>query len=308
MRFEHTLSGPFALDRSEDFFGEWLVASQERDAIALAFPVEGWRSSAAVILRQLRPDALAGEVHGAGEDAARAWAQALAVLSADADGAGWPAVGQRDPVMGKLQAQYHYLRPVLFHSPYEAAAAFIIGHRISIQQGRKIRAAMAERHGDAIAVNDVTLHAFPRPHVLLDLVEFPGVSAEKIERLRGVAAAALDGWLDRSTLRAMPAEAALARLRTLRGVGDFFAQGILLRGAGLLDAVTDEDVTKEAVQLAYHLPERPTHQQVQQIAESWRPYRMWGNVLLHVWLRREQGGPHRAPRSARSRARPSAAQ
>ena len=298
MRFTHALSGPFALDRSEDYFGGWLSAGMEPGAIAMAFPVEGWRASAAVVLRQPQPETLEGEVYGAGEAAARAWAQALAVLSADCDGGGWPAVGERDPVMGALQATYHYLRPVLFYSPYEAAAAFVIGHRISIQQGRAIRAAIAAQHGDAITVNGETLHAFPRPQVLMELTEFPGVSTEKIERLHGIAHAAQDGWLDRATLRALPVDEALARLRTLRGVGDFFAQGILLRGAGMMDAVTDDDVTKEAVQLAYHLPQRPSQEQVLAIAEPWRPYRMWGNVLLHVWLRREQGGPHRAPRPA----------
>jgi 3-methyladenine DNA glycosylase/8-oxoguanine DNA glycosylase len=69
--------------------------------------------------------------------------------------------------------------------------------------------------------------------------------------------------------------------------------GILLRGAGLVDEVTDDDVTKEAVQLAYKLSERPDQNEVLQIAEAWRPYRMWAIVLLHVWLRREMGGPHR---------------
>jgi DNA-3-methyladenine glycosylase II len=298
MRFSHTLSGPFALDRSEDYFGGWLSAGTEPGAIAMAFPVEGWRVSAAVVLRQPQPETLEGEVYGAGEDAGRAWTQALAVLSADCDGSGWPAVGQRDPVMGAMQATYQYLRPVLFYSPYEAAAAFVIGHRISMQQGRKIRAAMAVQHGDAIAVNGETLHAFPQPQVLAELSEFPGVSAEKIERLRGIAQAAQEGWLDRAALRALPPDEALARLRILRGVGDFFAQGILLRGGGTMDAVTDDDVTKEAVQKAYHLPQRPSQEQVLALAEQWRPYRMWSNVLLHVWLRREQGGPHRAPRPA----------
>jgi DNA-3-methyladenine glycosylase II len=298
MRFERIVSGPFALDQTENYFGGWLRAGPERGAIAMAFPVEGWHTSAAVVMRQPQPNALQGEVYGAGGDGARAWAQALAVLSADSDGAAWPVVAQRDPVMGELQARYHFLRPVLFYSPYEAAAAFLIGHRISIQQRRQISTALAERHGDAISVNGETYHAFPRPQVLAGLTEFPGVPAGKFERLHGVAAAALDGWLDRATLRAMAPDEALARLRALRGVGDFFAQGILFRGAGLVDVVTDEEVTKEAVQRAYHLPQRPSHQQVLEIAENWRPYRMWGNVLLHVWLRREQGGPHRLPAQA----------
>ncbi len=77
-----------------------------------------------------------------------AWQQALATLSLDSEATGWPEVGQRDPVIGHLQQTYQFLRPVLFHSPYEAAAAFIIGHRISIQQGRAIRQAMAREIGE----------------------------------------------------------------------------------------------------------------------------------------------------------------
>jgi len=57
--------------------------------------------------------------------------------------------------------------------------------------------------------------------------------------------------------------------------------------------VTDDEVTKEAVQVAYQLPQRPDQKTVLQFAEIWRPYRMWATVLLHVWLRREAGGPHR---------------
>jgi DNA-3-methyladenine glycosylase II len=48
-------------------------------------------------------------------------------LSLDHDGAGWPAVGERDPVIARLQAQYNYLRPVCFYSSYEAATSFVLG-------------------------------------------------------------------------------------------------------------------------------------------------------------------------------------
>jgi DNA-3-methyladenine glycosylase II len=44
------------------------------------------------------------------------------VLSLDVDGTDFPAVAQRDPVVRNLQARYPGLRPVQFHSPYEAAA------------------------------------------------------------------------------------------------------------------------------------------------------------------------------------------
>jgi DNA-3-methyladenine glycosylase II len=100
-----------------------------------------------------------------------------------------------------------------------------------------------------------------------------------------VATAALEGTLDRARLRSLPEADALAELRTLPGIGEFFAQGILMRGAGLVDAVTDDDITPRAIQLLYGLRERPDRAAILRRAESWRPYRMWAVVLLNVWLR-----------------------
>jgi DNA-3-methyladenine glycosylase II len=251
----------------------------------MAFPVEGWRSSAAVVMRQ-RGDSVTGDVHGPEEaDAERAWRQALATVSLDVDGQGFVDIGRRDRIIGRLQAEYANLRPVLFHSPYEAACAFVIGHRISILQTRRIRQRMAEQAGGAIEVNGTAFKAFPDPDALLRLESFPSVAPAKIERLHHVARAALEGSLDRARLRSLPEPEALTQLRTLPGIGEFFAQGILMRGAGLVDAVTDDDITPRAIQLLYALRERPDRAAVLKRAEAWRPYRMWALVLLNVWLR-----------------------
>ncbi|MEO6889293.1 MAG: DNA-3-methyladenine glycosylase 2 family protein [Ktedonobacteraceae bacterium] len=301
MRYELTLRTPFNLAITKEYFGGWTAFGPEQPALAMVFPVEGWRTSAAVILQQDGDGSILGEVYGAGEDTARAWQQALAVLSLDSDGSGWSEVGQRDPVIGGLQEAYHCLRPVLFHSPYEAAAAFIIGHRISIQQGRAIRQAMAQEMGEKIQAGEAMLYAFPRPQVLRELSSFKGVNPEKVQRLHGIAQAALDGLLDRAYLRSLPVAQSLEKLRTLPGIGPFFSQGILLRGAGFTDEVPDDDVTREAIQRAYQLPDPPDRNKVLQIAEAWRPYRMWAAVLLHVWLRREMGGPHRQGRTPAAR-------
>ncbi len=251
----------------------------------MPFPVEGWQGSAAVLMRQ-RGETISGDVHMTGTtDVERAWQQAMATVSLDVDGRGFAEVGRRDPVIGRLQADYGSLRPVLFHSPYEAACAFVIGHRISILQTRRIRQRMAELSGATIEVDGTAFRAFPDPHALLRIESFPSVAPAKIERLHQVARAALDGRLDRARLRSLPEEDALAQLRTLPGIGEFFAQGILMRGAGLVDAVTDDDMTPRAIQLLYALGERPNRAAVLQRAEAWRPYRMWALVLLNVWLR-----------------------
>jgi DNA-3-methyladenine glycosylase II len=296
-RFEMVPKGPFDLENEAGRFGGW---PRLDDAVVMAFPVEGWTSSAAVVMRQ-EGARITGEVHGAPEaDAERAWQQALACISLDIDGSGFGEIGRRDPVMGRLQAEYRYLRPVLFHSPYEAACGFLIGHRITIIQTRRIRQALAEQKGHAITVGGTTFWPFPDPRSLLTVEEFAGVSSVKIERLHAAARAALDGTLDRQRLRSMPEGDAVAQLETLPGVGEFFAQAILMRGAGLVDAVTDDDLTPRAIQLLYRLSDRPNQQAVRKRAEAWKPFRMWAIVLLNVWLR-SQPADVIGPRKIRSR-------
>jgi DNA-3-methyladenine glycosylase II len=295
--FEIVPRGPFDLENQATRFGGWPKLG---DAIVMAFPAEGWNSSAAVVMRQ-RADIITGDVHGAGQaDAERAWQQALATISLDIDGAGFVDIGSRDAVIGRLQAEYQNLRPVLFHSPYEAACAFIIGHRITILQTRRLRQRLAEEFGARIAIDGTPFSAFPDPRTLLRLETFPGIAPVKIERLHHVARAALEGTLDRARLRSLPEEDALTQLRTLPGIGEFFAQGILMRGAGLVDAVTDDDLTPRAIQLLYKLRDRPDRAAVLKRAEAWRPFRMWAIVLLNVWVR-SQPPDVRGPRQLRSR-------
>jgi DNA-3-methyladenine glycosylase II len=296
-RFEVTPQGAFDLETQAGHFGGW---PRLGDRVVMAFPVEGWQGSAAVVVRQ-RGDTVTGDVHGGREaDAPQAWQQALATVSLDVDGAGFVDIGRRDPVIGRLQAESHHLRPVLFHSPYEATCAFVIGHRITIVQTRRIRQRMAEAVGATIEIEGTAFRAFPDPGTLLRLESFPGVAPVKIERLHHVARAALEGNLDRARLRSLPEQDALTQLRTLPGVGEFFAQAILMRGAGLVDAVTEDDLTPRAIQLLYGLAERPDRAAVLKRAEAWRPYRMWAIVLLNVWVR-SQPPDIRGPRQVRSR-------
>ncbi len=299
MTHSATPRGRFDLRTANEYFGGWVTAAPSDElVIPMAFPVEGWAGSAAVLVRQDGDGVVHGEVIGAGGDDAAAWRQALAVLSLDVDGAGFDGVGKRDRVIGELQHRFGGLRPVLFHSPYEAACAFVIGHRITIAQGRAIRRRLAEEHGTAIDTPAGTQHAFPSPQALLQLDAFAGVPASKWPRLHAICEAALTGRLDRERLRSLPVEDALRELRTIPGLGPFFSQGVLYRGAGLVDVVSDDEMTKLAVQRAYGLQETPDHAEVARIAEAWRPYRMWVSVLLHVALRRDD-----PPRRGHTRAR-----
>src|SRR4029079_5863108 len=92
---------------------------------------------------------------------------------------------------------------------------------------------------------------FPRPERLFDVKVIDGLAEEKVRRLHGLAEAALDGRLATNRLRSLAPAEALAALRELRGVGEFTAQGILLRGCGLVDELPDDALSDEGLETMY---------------------------------------------------------
>jgi DNA-3-methyladenine glycosylase II len=291
-----TPRGPFDLATARDFAGGFAAgigaSAAAGESILMTFPVEGWDTSAVVQLSQQPDGTLRGPVFGEG-DLEAIGRQAARSLSLDHDGSGWPEVGRRDPVIGRLQERHGLMRPVCFYSAYEAATSFVIGQRISMVQTRRIKERLAETTGDAIDVEiggeRRTIRPFPRPGALVAIAEIPGLAAVKVDRVRELARAALDGRLETERLRALPEAEALAQLRTLPGIGEWTATGVLTRGCGLADTITLADgISREAVRHFYDLPASPTDEEWLAIAEAWRPYRMWANVLLHLAWRREQ--------------------
>jgi DNA-3-methyladenine glycosylase II len=291
--FAITPRGPFSLAAAQDFAGGFPAGIGGGEfsgpTIAMSFPVEGSDTSAAVELAQATDGRLVGRTDAAAGLLQSVVRQASRSLSVDHDGAGWPAVGQRDPVIGAAQQEHNFLRPVCFYSAYEAATSFVIGQRISRRQTARVKAQLADSHGDRPSLDGHAYPAFPRPERLLEVREVRGLSSKKLEWLHGLSRAALDGKLNTESLRAMPRDEALARLRELPGVGPFTAEAVWLRGCGVVDELpTTEGLTMQAVGALYGRPDIDAAG-LEALAEVWRPYRMWAVVLLRVAWGRSAG-------------------
>ncbi|MEN2416692.1 DNA-3-methyladenine glycosylase 2 family protein [Streptomyces rimosus] len=211
--------------------------------------------------------------------------QLARILSLDVDGSGFPGLAVSDPVVSRLMAEYPGLRPVCFHSPYEAAVWAVIGQRMRRTQAAAIKARLAERYGQRVRAAGRDLHAFPTPPVLRSLTRIPGLPDEKVARLRALAEAAEAGELDAARLRAMPGDYALATLRALPGIGPFSAELILIRGAGHPDVFPRHERRLHASMAdAYGLGAAGSEDvgRLAAIADRWRPYRSWVALLLRV--------------------------
>lgn len=275
--FEIEPQGPYSLEAAASFEFGPKQGTEER-SVRLAFAVDGWGGTAGVLVRQDASGVIHGEVQGS-RDLETVRAQVARILSLDADGTGWEEVGRRDPVMGALQARYHGFRPVLFHSPYEAAAWSVLYGRKTLAQVRRLRDRVASRYGDAYEIDGETMWAFPTPDRLLEVEPEQGLADVIVARLHAVARFALDGHLDSARLRAMDAAEALADLRRLPGVGEFFSGLILVRAAGRIDDWTHVDKL-DACLRHYYGVDPGDEEAFQAVGDRLRPYRTWAAVTL----------------------------
>ncbi len=275
---------PFSLSAAASFgFGPNTARPKpDGDLMRLAFVLDGYAEHAGVVLRQRAGGSIGAEVDGTRKLAA-VERQVRRILSLDHAGKDWLAVGKRDPVIGRLQRDHPGLRPVLFHSPYEAAAWSVISHRRGRVQAAPLRTRLATEHGRTFELAGDNVAAFPLPEEIVDLRSFAGFEPQRIDRLRGVARAALDGKLDASRLAKLPIDVARAEIGTLAGFGPFYSDLVLVRATGLTDVLPRDEprILGYAGQL-YGLGRPATPAELGAIAERWVPYRTWAVVLLRV--------------------------
>jgi DNA-3-methyladenine glycosylase II len=278
------VDGPFSLAAAAAFgFGPNTGRpTPAGDAVMrLAFVTDDLRHQAGAVVRQ-EPGGLVAEVSGTGDVAATV-RQLRRILSVDRPADGWIAAGRKDPVLGRLQAGHPGLRPVLFHSPYEAAAWAMMSQRRHRSQAAALRRRLSEAAGQPFELDGQVEYAFPLPDRLLALQTFPGLEPQRIERLHGVAERALAGDLDPEVIASMATGEAMAALRTIPGLGPVYAGLVLLRASGVSDALTlDEPRLRSYLRHYYRLPDDPDDAAVTRIAEPWRPFRTWASVLIRV--------------------------
>lgn len=283
--FEITPRGRFSLAEANAFgFGQREAGKGAQ--MRLAFATDGDWGPAGVELWQDQDDGpVRGVLHG---DAplGLAVAQVARVLSLDHDGAEWEAVLAREAPLRGLANHAPGLRPVLFHSPYEAAAWSIISARIHQRQGAALRDQITAKLGTPFELQGETMHAFPHPATLLQRIDEVPLNDVKRERLAGVARAALDGTFDVDELQRIGPEAAQQELLAVKGIGPFYAMLIVVRASGFADALGEEPRARRAALQAYGLPERTSAEEFRALAERWRPFRTWATVLCRVALER----------------------
>ncbi|MBV4495903.1 DNA-3-methyladenine glycosylase [Pseudomonas sp. SWRI12] len=162
------------------------------------------------------------------------------------------------------------LQPKPARDPYEALV-----RAIAYQQ-------LHAKAGDAILGRLLALfpaQTFPSPTQILatDVAQLRscGFSASKIATIQGIAQAALDGVVpDYATARAMEDEGLIERLVSLRGVGRWTVEMLLIYSLERPDILPADDFgVREGYRRLKGLAQQPSRKQMIEIGLAWRPYR-----------------------------------
>jgi DNA-3-methyladenine glycosylase II len=160
--------------------------------------------------------------------------------------------------------------------PYEAVARAIVGQQLSTKAARSIWSKLVDQFDGET----------PDPRALLrkrpQTLRKAGLSSAKVEFLRDLAKRITDGRLDLERLKELPDEDVIAELLEVKGVGRWTAEMFLIFHIGRPDVVSVGDLgIRRAVQIAYGMNELPGPEELERIAEEWRPHRTL--ACLYLW-------------------------
>lgn len=152
--------------------------------------------------------------------------------------------------------------------PYEALVRAVAYQQLSTKAGDAILAKFIRQFG-----------AFPTPQQMID-AEFDdlrsvGFSGRKIETLKGIAEGAMNGLVPaRETADAMSDETLIAQLVTLKGIGQWTVEMMLMLTLERMDILPANDFgIKDGYRRLKKLETAPKHKQMTEIGKAWSPYR-----------------------------------
>jgi DNA-3-methyladenine glycosylase II len=190
-----------------------------------------------------------------------------------------------DPRLDGLARRFRGLKPPRFPTLFEALVNAFACQQVTLSLGVELLNRLAQTCGRAWDGPGGRAYAFPAPADLAgrtpEELRALGFSRQKAAAIIELARGACRG-LDRD-LAGLDDAAAVARLRSLRGVGRWTAEYVLLRGLGRLHVFPGDDIgARNNLQRWLGLTEPLDYDGVRRAVARWQPFQ--GFVYLHLLL------------------------
>ena len=185
----------------------------------------------------------------------------------------------------ELAQPFRGLKPPRFATVFEGVVNGITCQQLSLTVGIIFLNRLAERCGLSFGPG---MYAFPRPVDLVRLkvgdLRLLGYSGSKARSLIELAGSIVEGRLDLNELEQLDNQECVERLMSLRGIGRWTAEYVLLRGLGRTNVFPGDDVgARNNLERWLHLRKKLDYERVQRVLHKWKDY--GGLIFLHLLLK-----------------------
>ncbi|MGL1930908.1 MAG: helix-turn-helix domain-containing protein [Desulfotalea sp.] len=175
--------------------------------------------------------------------------------------------------------------PVAFN-PFEAGLRAIMGQQISVKAattlvGRIVHNANVKTNSEFPVGLD---YFFPFPEEINNLkIDNIGITKTRQETLKTVTQAISDKVLNLSSNQTF--ETFQTQFTTLKGIGDWTAHYVAMRGLGMMDCYPYNDLV--VIKALTTKDKSPSKKEIIKLGESWRPYRTYATLCLWNSLKKK---------------------
>ena len=195
-------------------------------------------------------------------------------------------IAQKDECVQPAIKQFYGHKQVKFLTPFEIACWAILAQRIPMNVARKMKENIIRKLGSLIKVKDVEYHSFPEPSSLLAAsTDLPWLvpNKRKADYLSAVTRAFSN--VEEKWLRTAPYDEVHNWLTDIKGIGDWSANFVMIRGLGRMEELSNiEPQLALDVAKIYAGKNKPiNNEEVCQIAQKYGKWKGYWAYYLRIY-------------------------
>ncbi|SHF10434.1 DNA-3-methyladenine glycosylase II [Fodinibius roseus] len=186
-----------------------------------------------------------------------------------------------------MSTRYHGLRLMGIPDLFEALCWCVIGQQINLTFAYKLKRRLVENYGSFLKHDSTKHYFFPEPEVLAALsvesLRDMQFSRRKAEYIIGIARQFVRGDFSKQQLQNQETyQQMVTQLKTIRGVGDWTANYVLMKSLQKMNCITYGDTgLQSAVSSIMNLDRKPTRSEIENF---FKPFRGWESYLnIYLW-------------------------
>jgi len=190
-----------------------------------------------------------------------------------------------DKILSEIVKANIGLRLIGMPNLFEALCWSIIGQQINLRFAYSLKKRIVEQFGQGFEYKGETFHLFPNPATIskLKVEDFQPFqfSRRKAEYIIGVAQLFEQGQLSYDLLRDLSFDESHKKLMTIRGIGNWTANYVLMKCFRRPEAFPIEDVgVHNAIKQILGMDRKPTIAELEQMAEPWGEWKAYATFYL----------------------------